>query len=268
MEAGAHEASVNRRRAGFWARLLISFLRRRSAPYIAFIQARLTSKSELGLHLTLIVALFVGAIWIFGGVAEDVVSGDPLVELDVKIADWVHARTTPYLTRLMLLFTDVHGTQGMSFLTAALALYLGLRRKWYWLLTLVIVVPGGMLVSVLLKYVFMRDRPDLGDPILTLASYSFPSGHVAGATLLYGFLAAYLGSQVRSRRWRVVFVFSACGLVLLVAVTRIYLGVHYFSDVVAAAAGGTAWLALCLIAVEALRQRRRKAHGSSDTWRA
>jgi len=250
---------VKRWRADFFALPPISVLRRRFARYISFVRARFTFKSELGLHLTLIVVLFVGAIWLFGGVAEDVVTGDPLVRLDVKIADWFHARTSPHLTRFMLVVTDAHGTQAMSFMTAALALYLGLRRQWYWLLTLVFVAPGGMLISVLLKRLFMRNRPDLDDPILTLVSYSFPSGHVTGATLFYGFLAAYLASSVRSWRWQVLLVFSAGALILLVGLTRIYLGVHYFSDVIAAAAGGTAWLALCLVAVEAFRRNRQKA---------
>jgi membrane-associated phospholipid phosphatase len=257
--------NVKRRRASFFALPPISFLRHRFAPYIAFIHARLTSRKEPGLHLTLTVVLFVGAVWLFAGVAEDVVTGDPLVKLDVKITDWFHARTSPFFTRFMLIVTDAHGTQGMSFLTAALALYLGLRRKWYWLLTLVIAVPGGMVISMLLKQLFMRNRPDLRDPILTLASYSFPSGHVVGATLFYGFLAAYLASSVRSWRWQVVLVFSACAFILLVGVTRIYLGVHYFSDVIAAAAAGIAWLALCLIAVDALKRNRQKAHRSAGT---
>jgi membrane-associated phospholipid phosphatase len=93
-----------------------------------------------------------------------------------------------------------------------------------------------MLINVLLKGVFLRDRPSFSDPILTLAGYSFPSGHVAGATLFYGVLAAFLASNVRTWRSRVLIVLAACVLVILVGITRIYLGLHHLSDVVAAAA--------------------------------
>ncbi len=124
-----------------------------------------------------------------------------------------------------------------------------------------------MLVNVLLKHVFLRDRPTLSDHILTLASYSFPSGHVAAATLFYGVLAVFLASNIRTLRWRALIVTAAGALVILVGITRIYLGVHYFSDVVAAAAASTAWLVLCLLAIDALRRRRQKTQRDAGARR-
>ncbi len=75
--------------------------------------------------------------------------------------------------------------------------------------------------------------------------------------MFYGVLAALLASRLSTWRARAPIVIAACVMVILVGITRIYLGVHYFSDVVAAAAWGTAWLALCLIAMDALRRRRK-----------
>lgn len=235
----------------------ISALIRRLAPQIAFVRARLSPENELGLRLTLSVLLLIGATWLFAGVAEDVVTGDPLTEIDVHISRWFHAHATPNVTRYMLLFTHLHGTVGIILLALALALFLFWRKERDWLLTLVVVLPGGMLLNVMLKHVFLRDRPSFSDPLLTLTSYSFPSGHVAGATLFYGVIAAFLASHLPTWRWRAAAVLIACLLVILVGITRIYLGVHYFSDVVAAAAWSTAWLILCLVAIDALRRRRR-----------
>ena len=156
----------------------------------------------------------------------------------------------------MLFFTHLHGTLSVSILALLLAAYLVRKREPYWVLTLLVVLPLGMLINVLLKQIFLRARPSFGDPILTLASYSFPSGHVAGATLFYGVLAAYLCSRPGARPWRVAIVLTACAMVVLVGITRLYLGVHYFSDVVGAAAWSTAWVALCLVGTAALKRHR------------
>ena len=231
---------------------------RRFAPQIDFCKARLDPDSHLGRRLTLSVLLFIGATWLFGGVAEDVVTGDPLVDVDLLITQWFHAHATPGLTRWMLLITNAHGIAAISIMGLAFGLYLSLRRHWYWLLTLAIVLPGGVLVNLLLKQIFRRDRPSFDEPLLSLVTYSFPSGHVTGTTLFYGVLAAYLAFRLPTWRGRFYVIAGASLMVMLVGVTRIYLGVHYFSDVVAAAAWSTAWLVMWLVAVDALRRARQR----------
>ena len=228
---------------------------RRFAPQLDFIRARLSRSSDVGLRLTLSALLFIGATWLFAGVAEDVVTGDPLVEADQVITHWFQRHSAAGVTRWMSLVTDAHDFIPISALGLAFALYLGWRREGYWLLALLLVLPGGMLLNLLLKQVFQRGRPILDEPLPGLASYSFPSGHVTGATLLYGVLAVFLATQTPKPGRRVTVYSTACLIVLLVAVTRVYLGAHYFSDVVAAAAWGTAWLVLCLVLVGELRRR-------------
>jgi hypothetical protein len=80
-----------------------------------------------------------------------VVAGDTLTEVDAQITHWFHTHATPDVTRYMLLLTDLHGTTGVSLLALALAFFLFWNKKWYRLLTLVIALPGGMLINVLLK---------------------------------------------------------------------------------------------------------------------
>ena len=225
---------------------------RRFAPQIDFVRARLARDSRLGLRLTLSVLLFIGATWLFGGIAEDVVTGDPLVEVDRQIAHWFHAHATPGLTRWMLIVTDAYGITAIGVLGLIFGLYLWWRRSWYRLLTLAIVLPGGMVMNLLLKQIFRRDRPSLDDPLLSLATYGFPSGHVTGATLFYGVLAAYLASGLSTWRRQLPIFLGAGFLVMVAGLTRIYLGVHYFSDVVAAAAWSVAWLVMWLVAVDTM----------------
>ena len=220
------------------------------------IKARLSPTGDLGLRLTLGALILIGASWLFGGIAEDVVNGDPLILVDAQVAAWFHARAVPSITLSMWLISNLHDVLGITILASLLALFLIWKRDWYWVLALALVVPGGMLLNVLMKHAFGRARPSFDDPILTLATYSFPSGHVAAATLLYGLLAAFLISRTAEWRWRVPIALVAFLIVTLVGLSRVYLGVHYLSDVLAAFAEGIAWLALCLTTLFTLRRRR------------
>ncbi len=221
-----------------------------------FIAARFSPEQELGLHLTLGVAVMTLAVWLFGELAEAVVAGRRLTELDLAVARYLHAHATAGLNLFMLALTHLHSQIGMSVLGAMLGWYFHLRRAPYWLLTLAVAVPGGMLLNVLLKYVYMRARPSFVDPLLTLDTYSFPSGHTAAATLFYGILAAYVLCLRPRPAWRHAALAGAALMVPLVGLSRMYLGVHYLSDVLAAMLESCAWLAVCITASSTLRRRR------------
>ena len=165
-----------------------------------FVAARLSPEGETGLHLTVGVVVMVAAAWLFGDIAEDVVNNEAITVLDVQLAHWFHANATAAMTRFMLFVTHWHGMVGAALMAAGLAGYFYRRREHYWALAVVAVVPGGMLLNVLLKYVFHRARPSFDDPLLSLTTYSFPSGHTANAALLYGLLACWLWMRHRDRK--------------------------------------------------------------------
>jgi membrane protein DedA with SNARE-associated domain/membrane-associated phospholipid phosphatase len=265
--AAHHEATIRDKWESFLLNPAIRRFRQRFAPQIAFIQDRLDPKSYLGLRLTLGALVLIGASWLFGGIAEDVLTGDPLTVVDVQVANWFHARTTPITTQIMLVVSHLNGTLAISTYILLAALYLSWRRDWYWLICLMVTMPTGMLLNVLMKYAFHRDRPSFEHPILSLTSYSFPSGHAANSTLFFGLLAAFLVSKISPWKWRVTIVFSALALAFFVSLSRLYLGVHYLSDVLAGMAEAVAWLSLSLdgihtywehrAATEAVRNERR-----------
>ena len=229
----------------------------RSASLLAFLRARVSRQGYLGLHLTVgALALMLAAV-LFGNIAEDVVTLDAITLLDAQVSQWFHVHARPPLTTLMLGVTYLHSALGIIALSGVLAIYWVRIKAWNWLLVLFLTVPLGMLLNVLLKNIFQRARPSFEQPLLTLTTYSFPSGHTAAATLFYGVLAAYLCCRLASWRWRVVVVALAALLVALVGLSRIYLGVHYLSDVVAAIAASSGWLAVSLTAVGTLRRRRQ-----------
>ena len=225
---------------------------------IGFFRARLSPDGYLGLHLTIGMAVVMLAVIVFAMIAEGVVTNNPLVLLDERVMQWLQAHATPGRTAFFLFVTHWHNTLGVLLMTTLWVMWLAYRRssEWgTWVLRVLLSIPLGMLLNVLLKSIFHRQRPVFEQPLLSLLTFSFPSGHTAAATLFYGVLAAWLAA-VLQRRWHVLVVGLAAVLVALVALSRVYLGVHYPSDVFAAMASSTAWLAIVFTGVSTWRKRK------------
>ena len=232
------------------------FLQHRFRRAFSFVQARLSPEGLFGLHLTIGTVVLVGAAWLFGGISEDLITGDPLILVDELISEWFRSHATPRFTMGMRFASALATTVTVGILFALMGCVLLWKRLWYWLLALVLVVAGGMLLNIMLKDLFGRARPGWADPLMALADPSFPSGHTMMATIIYGFIAIFLILRIASWRWRFFIATLTILLVFLVALSRMYLGAHYLSDVLAAMAAGIGWVALCLTAVETLRRHR------------
>lgn len=223
---------------------------------LSFVEARLSPNGEFGLHLTVGMALLFVAGLVFHELAEAVMGQEAITVLDVQVAHWFNAHAFEPVTSLMYLITYVHSVAGMVVLIGLLGWYLWKQQARYWLLALAFAAPGGMVLNVALKYVFQRARPVFEEPMVTLATYSFPSGHTTAATCFYGLLASYLVIARPAWSVRAGTVAFCLTMVLLVAFSRVYLGAHYVSDVLAAMAESVAWLAVCITAISTLRRRR------------
>lgn len=223
-----------------------------------FTAARFSPQEQFGLHLTLGVLVLLSAMAGFAQLAGEVMGGAPITLLDLRLANWlhVHANHNALLRNFLFGITQLHSTPGALGLAALAGWWLARRGARHWMLTLVAAVPGGMLLNVAMKHVFVRTRPHFDAPILSLNTYSFPSGHTMTATVLYGVLACYLVRHARSWQARAAIVLAACMMVLLVAGSRLYLGAHYLSDVLAAMLEGCAWLAICVTGAATLRRRQ------------
>ena len=220
-----------------------------------FFRARLAPDDYLGLHLTVgLITLLVAAL-VFGRIAVDVFTAGKIVAFDLQVSAWFYVHKIPALTAFLLFITNLHGTVGALVLSLLFALFLAHKKAWDWVLRVALSVPLGMLLNVLLKNIFQRARPSFEHPLLTLTTYSFPSGHAAAATLLYGVVGAYLVCTCKGWQ-RVLIVCMAMGMVALVGLSRIYLGAHYVSDVAAAIASSTGWLAIAFTSVAIWRKRQ------------
>jgi membrane-associated phospholipid phosphatase len=219
----------------------------------------LSPPARLGTQLAVGALVLLLAAWLFGAIADEVFDGTRMSSFDAEIAQWLHRRTEVPVTRALLVVTNLHSTVAIAGYAALAALWFAWRRRWRELATVVVAIGGGLLLNVLMKHAFQRARPTFDEPLLTLASYSFPSGHVAASTVFYGVVIAWTFARTSRSLWRALAVGGALAMIALVAFTRMYLGLHYLSDVAAAFAEGVAWLAICLSALAAYGHRARAA---------
>jgi len=180
------------------------------------------------------------------------VDANALILLDARVAAWLQGHQSPELAAFLYAITQVNSMAGIGVMTVAFLAVLARLRERGWMLAVALSVGGAILINTLLKEVFQRRRPVFDDPWVVLTTYSFPSGHTASATAFYGVLATFLVSRTRIAVERVTIIAAAIAAVALVAFSRLYLGAHFLTDVVAAAAWAFVWLLLCLSAVRGM----------------
>src|SRR6266542_1622080 len=180
---------------------------------------------------------------------------NPFWSADHSIATWFHERLTPVFVTVLRAFTDFGSGEWIGIIIFAVALFFAWKRWWPSLVTLVVAVPGGMLLNEWVKLLVHRHRPFVDGPFVDWSGYSFASGHTIGATLLYGQLLLFILPALKARHWRLLCIFSAISLVLLVGFSRIALGAHFLTDMLAAIFFGAVWLTFCLFATKPMRAR-------------
>lgn len=217
------------------------------------------AKTVPGLYLIAGVIVFAIMTLTLWQISERIHDREPLTIADARLSSWLHTHHTPPVTTAMFAITALGSTLVVSSIAVAFGIYFISRRRFYWLTAFMSSVFGGMLLNRLLKYAFHRPRPFFDNPLLTLTGYSFPSGHTMMATVLYGVVAAYLFTTTSDWWRRGLIALSALLLITLVGFSRMYLGAHYFSDVLGAMAEGLAWLSLCLSVMYALSRRTKNA---------
>lgn len=208
------------------------------------------------MHLTVGMLLIILTCWSFGEIAEDFSTRSWLSAMDEIAADVFRQIATPGLTYIVKGVTFLGSVGFVTSVSGLVALVLMVRQAMYRFSAFALTMLGGSVLNTVLKHLFHRARPVLENPLVTLTSYGFPSGHTMGTTLLCGSLAILAASAVYSLAIRVLF-FAIAGLwIVIIAATRIYLGAHYFTDVIGAITAGIAWLTLCWTAVETFRRWR------------
>lgn len=220
------------------------------------------------LRLALSVLISLATLWLFTEIADNVIDQDKLSRFDAQVL----VMLSPWRTTSGLAIARTVSRFGTTLVMTALAgiVMLALHRRNWRAVTVgwVLVMGGGKLVEAVLKHTFHRTRPIGALERLSDPTYSYPSGHAMGAMIGYGLLAYLVLRRVRRPAARVAVTASAALIIVAIGLSRLVLGVHYFTDVVGGFAAGAVWLALALAAVEAARERFVEAPGGHAHRRA
>lgn len=191
------------------------------------------------------IAVLAACVLVLGLLAIQVLLHGRMLEIDRAVTAFLVAHRQPGWTALMRLVSDLHETVKLLAVTALLAAWRGWRRDGASVRALT-VVPAAMLLNLGLKHLFQRARPVLEAPLVHLATYSFPSGHAVASSVFYGMACVLVWRHARSRALRALAAAAAVTMVLLVGFSRVYLGAHHLSDVLAGTAVGVACVTLFL----------------------
>ncbi|HVM40134.1 MAG TPA: bifunctional DedA family/phosphatase PAP2 family protein [Acidimicrobiia bacterium] len=256
-------AHPERVRAGV-ARLVawgpVAWVRRTFPRSVAFVQGRFRLNDAFGLSLTIGLAFLVVTGWVFGMLVDDVTGREGLVRVDRPVAEYLADHRADGVTTTMEGFSTV-GDVGflVAIVVVAGGAWLIATRRWSVLLFLAVALGGALILSGVVKELVARPRPPGTLRAVDAGGLSFPSGHAVHATTLFLALAYLHGAVVRHWRARVVIWLGACSLALFVGFSRVYLGVHWLTDVLGGHALGAVWVAVVATAFGASTRVARRA---------
>ncbi len=221
--------------------------RTRFAGQIEWMERRFSPKGYLGIHLTVGIFLVLAASAIFGGLFERIGTRVWFVTADFRVAEWFANRSSEVMSPTMNFIAHLSSIYWLGALVLIVAL-IG-RHNRHRLRLLLIAAPGGVLLDLLLKQIFVQQRPHFHHG----AVFGPLDGDLMTATVVYGALAYVLVRSLRGWHWRALALVVSVLLVLLIALSSLYLGATLFSDALVAMLEGTAWLFFCISGVEIVR---------------
>ncbi len=190
---------------------------------------------------------------LFGNITEDVIEREKIVMFDYYVHDQIEQIRNPVLMQTMTVVTNLGGVYVIGTGTVFIIFLVVAMRQTLWAHFFVWLMGGGVILDEILKMSIQRVRPP-GLRLIGAGGWSYPSGHAMISTLFYFALIYFILDKKWSWFVRLtISIFVFC-LVLLISFSRIYLGVHYTSDVIAGFIGGLLWLVICVIAME-MRKR-------------
>ncbi|MFN2374082.1 MAG: phosphatase PAP2 family protein [Cyclonatronaceae bacterium] len=223
---------------GLGSRMKVSF-----PEMIRWLQARLTPSQYTGLPLTLIVfgALYIAAL--FGGLVEELLETDELVRLDKEINQHIGQIRTDGMISIFIWITDLGGSVALVAVALVTTGLLYAYRRRHMIAPLWLTILGSQITTYVGKYMLARQRPEFVSEVAA-ATPSFPSGHATSAMAVYGFIAYIVARDLMTTRQHFEIIYWTAVLITLIGFSRMFLGLHYASDVAAGFLVGGFWLLL------------------------
>jgi undecaprenyl-diphosphatase len=199
----------------------------------------------------------IAALFFFGWLADEMLEGD-MRRFDESIRNFVHGFAFPALTSVMQLASFIGSTLFLTVFGVIIVIALLLRKHRRGAILFAITTIGASSLLVTLKLAFRRSRPEPFFDTILPASYSFPSGHSLASFCFYGALAAILTARIENVWLKTIVWLTATILILLIGTSRIYLGVHYPSDVLAGFIVGLIWVTTIAVGDKLIHARDKK----------
>jgi undecaprenyl-diphosphatase len=227
-----------------------------------FLHATRTNLLPLLLTIRVGGLIFAGlAMWVFASIADDVLEKESQA-FDTGILLALRYLHTPLLDRAMISLTFFGEPSVLLLLSLSLGIWLLLRGRQSEATTIAIAAAGAGSLNYLLKELFQRNRPLLWERIVDVEHYSFPSGHAMVSMVMYGLIGYLLATHFP--RWRLFIITLTIILISGIGLSRLYLGVHWPTDVIAGYAAGCVWLIACIFSLETWDRYRSAQSYSED----
>jgi undecaprenyl-diphosphatase len=213
----------------------------------------------LGLSLVLGMIAAIAMLVFLGWLTDEVLEGDSR-RFDDVTRNAVHAFASPALTSVMHGLSFIGSSLCLTILTAAVIVIFALRKWGREARLFALTMIGASVLNITLKLAFKRARPVPFFDLTAPASYSFPSGHSLASCCFFAGLAAILSGRVKSKRARILIWIAATVMFLLIGLSRIYLGVHYTTDVIAGFTAALIWIVVVrFVELQLARRRGRRS---------
>lgn len=248
-------AHVARARERFIAIPFVQRLRQHYPVVRRFLAARFARGEYLGLHLTIGFLITLVGLVVFSIITHDVIRQRSITQLDARLTDFLHSQGTLFGYGFWAVISSLGAGLALSILGVGVGVLLALRRRWVVLAGWAAAVLGSGVLDGALKIAIRRPRPEIAANFLSQLSWSFPSGHSMASMVTYGMVAYLVVLAVKGRkRIQIAAALAATLLILAIGFSRLYLGVHYFSDVIGGFTAGALWLSACISGLEVARR--------------
>jgi undecaprenyl-diphosphatase len=230
----------------------LPFMQRRAARYpglFAFLRRRFATENFFGFPFTFLLGLLVVNLFMLSEIAENIVNSSQMKVVDGQIALWLYQNRWAPVSIFLYCFTQLGSVSGVTIITLALVVFYSWRRKKAYLVALLLSVIGNGISVYATKIYFHRERP-VNVSYYLVKSFSFPSGHSAAAISLGGLACYFFMLDAKTNQVRRYWFYSGVIYILLIGFSRIYLGVHFLSDVIAGYLLGALWAIVAVIVME------------------
>lgn len=220
-----------------------------------FLEARFTTSQFSGLLLTLILVVMIYLLSMFGGMVEELIEAEELIQIDNAINQQLDLIRTDIMLSLFAWITDLGGAPALSAVAVVSTGLLWAHSQLSFIVPLWLTVLGSQLMTYSGKYLLQRQRPEA---VIDLVEFtpSFPSGHATSAFAVYGFMAYVISRGLTSTRQQFELIYWTTVLIILIGFSRMILGVHYASDVAAGFLVGSFWLLMGIAVAELIHSKR------------